>query len=509
MRNDGRRHALTRVLTVFGLALAGCGGPEALHGGRDGGSLGHDSSLPVTEPRPDGGAPDVPVTHDGPTTTPTCTDRIKNGSETDTDCGGSCPKCQVGLACVLPGDCANGVCTGGFCQPAGCGDNILNGTETALDCGGKNCAPCTDGKACLVTADCQSHVCTNAVCQAPTCMDTLKNGSESDTDCGGTCPKCAKDAICNVAADCASGVCNGHCQSESCGDGVKNGSESDVDCGGTCSRCADGKTCAAATDCTSGVCSTTCQVAGCTDKVKNGAETAIDCGGGKCPGCATGSACLVNGDCMTNLCAGGTCQAVSCTDGMKNGTETDVDCGGSCARQCDVFKGCLVNADCTTNICTAGSCRSPWRVQYRAQVTMASTQQIQPFFQIISSGGATAPLSEFTLRYWYTQDVAQAQAANCDYALIGNGNVTFTFAAVTPARTGADTYMQVGFAAGAGSLVGGTSSGEIQTRIHDATFAAYTQTGDYSYDPTKTAYADWDHVTLYHNGALVWGVEPP
>ena len=36
----------------------------------------------------------------------------------------------------------------------------------------------------------------------------------------------------------------------------------------------------------------------------------------------------------------------------------------------------------------------------------------------------------------------------------------------------------------------------------------YTETGDYSFDPTKTSFTDWDHVTLYRNGVLVWGTEP-
>ena len=32
---------------------------------------------------------------------------------------------------------------------------------------------------------------------------------------------------------------------------------------------------------------------------------------------------------------------------------------------------------------------------------------------------------------------------------------------------------------------------------------------DYSFDVTKTVYADWTKVTLYRNGVLIWGTEPP
>jgi hypothetical protein len=36
----------------------------------------------------------------------------------------------------------------------------------------------------------------------------------------------------------------------------------------------------------------------------------------------------------------------------------------------------------------------------------------------------------------------------------------------------------------------------------------YDETNDYSFDATKTAFSDWNRVTLYRNGVLVWGIEP-
>jgi len=74
---------------------------------------------------------------------PSCTDGIKNGTETDIDCGGSCTtKCQNGKGCGVNGDCSSSICTGGVCQAAPtCSDGIKNGTETGVDCGG-SCPPC-------------------------------------------------------------------------------------------------------------------------------------------------------------------------------------------------------------------------------------------------------------------------------------------------------------------------------------------------------------------------------
>ena len=39
-----------------------------------------------------------------------CADGIKNGSETDVDCGGSCPRCTAGKTCVSASDCETGLC---------------------------------------------------------------------------------------------------------------------------------------------------------------------------------------------------------------------------------------------------------------------------------------------------------------------------------------------------------------------------------------------------------------
>ncbi len=49
------------------------------------------------------------------TYTPTCSDFIANGDETDTDCGGSCRQCANGRACISDSDCINS-CIDGICQ---------------------------------------------------------------------------------------------------------------------------------------------------------------------------------------------------------------------------------------------------------------------------------------------------------------------------------------------------------------------------------------------------------
>jgi hypothetical protein len=75
----------------------------------------------------------------------TCQDGKVNQDETDVDCGGpNCDKCGDGLGCVLPADCTSGVCDDQMktCAAASCMDNVKNGAETDVDCGG-DCKPCS------------------------------------------------------------------------------------------------------------------------------------------------------------------------------------------------------------------------------------------------------------------------------------------------------------------------------------------------------------------------------
>ena len=111
-----------------------------------------------------------------------------------------------------------------------------------------------------------------------------------------------------------------------------------------------------------------------------------------------------------------------------------------------------------------------------------------------------------TVRYWFTAEgTAAGQAFECDYAVVGQENVSGAFADAS--GTDADTYLEVSFAV-ATSLAPGAESGEIQTRIHKADFSDYDQSNDWSFDPTKTAAAPWDRVTLHQGATLLWGTEP-
>jgi hypothetical protein len=50
-------------------------------------------------------------------------------------------------------------------------------------------------------------------------------------------------------------------------------------------------------------------LAQCANGYEDGSETDVDCGGGSCQRCGNGKKCVLNSDCVSNSCSGGTCAA--------------------------------------------------------------------------------------------------------------------------------------------------------------------------------------------------------
>jgi hypothetical protein len=99
---------------------------------------------------------------------PTCFDRVRNGDETDVDCGGACEACASGFACSAASDCESSACAG-TCGEASCSDGVRDGWETDVDCGGP-CGGCAAGRVCYNGTDCASGEC-GAPCSGTFCGD--------------------------------------------------------------------------------------------------------------------------------------------------------------------------------------------------------------------------------------------------------------------------------------------------------------------------------------------------
>ena len=239
--------------------------------------------------------------------------------------------------------------------PAGCTDGVKNGAETDVDCGGGTCQPCTVKQQCLAGTDCVTGVCAAGACAAATCTDKAKNGIETDVDCGGgDCPPCADGNNCASGTDCVSAICSGgSCAKLVCGDKVCEGNETCITCKQDCGacQCTPGQT-----GTSSGGCSSCEQkTRTCLTNGKWGAYGACTAYGNcTIPGVIQARTC---GNCGTqsrtcsSSCVWGSWSACS-GQGCKPGTTKTSGCGPCSAKKCT--SSCTWPSSC--DVCT--TCKS-------------------------------------------------------------------------------------------------------------------------------------------------------
>ena len=150
------------------------------------------------------------------------------------------------------------------------------------------------------------------------------------------------------------------------------------------------------------------------------------------------------------------------------------------------------------------------KVQDRSHDNENPDNTLYALYQILNTGTDSVPLSSLTMRYWFTNETpADPLVFECDWAQVSCSNITSKFVVLPSPATKADTYLELGFNAAAGSVAPGQNSGEIQTRIHHVNWSDFITVDSYSFISDESfVYKDTQTVTLYVNGALVWGVEP-
>jgi len=142
-------------------------------------------------------------------------------------------------------------------------------------------------------------------------------------------------------------------------------------------------------------------------------------------------------------------------------------------------------------------------INYRDAGNSVTDNSINPHFEIINNGTVAVAYSDLTARYWFTSEDSNDLNYWCDWAQLGTSNVTGSFG-----QANGMNYLEVSFAAAAGSLAANSNSGNIQNRMAKTNWSNFNEANDYSYDSTKTSFTTHDKVTLYQNETLVWGIEP-
>jgi len=241
--------------------------------------------------------------------------------------------------------------------------------------------------------------------------------------------------------------------------------------------------------------------------------------------------------CVDRSCRIDSCEAgyAHCDESINNGCETQVNtlehCG-DCDQPCE-----LDHADesCEDFQCVINHCDTGWLncdaldadgcehddndgpCVYLKVLFMPSegdTKWLRLKFIIVNQRDIDIPIAELSLRYWYTIDTGSEEQfvecwhpddpADCTAGLCCDEHVATRV--VPTSGTGADYYLELSFAAGADVAAGGQTD-HLSIGVHKNSWNDYDYSNDYSYENVAD-FTENERITLYHNGSLVWGVEP-
>lgn len=450
----------------------------------------------------------------------------------------------LGAPCADASECSTDFCVDGVCCQEAC-DGVCRSCNSPgqegrcvlapIDTDPRAQCPEDMGNACGSTGACDgaghcSAAPVSMVCQAPRCVGSVRSLAGT-CDGAGQCSlggevlscapyRCGNDSqcltVCATSADCADGKT---CIAGLCGDkplGAACGAGSE--CASTI--CKQGRCCASTCD---GLCES-CALPGregSCSPVPAGQDPFGHCTDQGAATCDLDGACDGRGACRT-YAAGTSCAAATCSgssvvaarvcDGQGICLAGDLtSCapygcgGGACRKTCSSDSHCVLPARCLGSICNVPGAL---RVRYAAVETAPLASSIRPLLRIENTGAFPVPLEGLELRYWYTRGSTRQQSVECTSAVMGCASVLVSVVPTPTSKGGADAYIRVVFTGSMAELAAGADSGDIVLRAWQELDALHDQSDDFSFDPSRTTLEEWSHVTLYRNGALVWGNEP-
>jgi serine/threonine-protein kinase len=223
-----------------------------------------------------GPVPSSPV-YVGP---PSCSDRVKNNTETDVDCGGGqCPPCSVRQGCRAASDCRSFVCAGGACRACARPEDCPRGMAcrsgacvwVSSDAGPTSEPPATDASSHASSEPTSEPTASTAPPEPAPASDagpstpssgTKKNGDKCSAMDQCQSGFCIDGVCCNSACTGTCVACNLRTYNGMCAE-IPFGYDPDKECGlkvcdgdGACGdRKINGKRCKNGRECKSGFCS--------------------------------------------------------------------------------------------------------------------------------------------------------------------------------------------------------------------------------------------------------------
>lgn len=147
-------------------------------------------------------------------------------------------------------------------------------------------------------------------------------------------------------------------------------------------------------------------------------------------------------------------------------------------------------------------------VDYRTTATADSAVVATPQLVVVNTSKQRVPLSDVTVRYYFTADAAASYGFNCVQAGVGCSRVTGSIVRSDDPTPTADHYLRIGFAAGSGVLAPGQDSKGVELQLYRLDHKPLDQSNDRSFDASITTYKPSPLVTAYLRGVPAWGDEP-
>ncbi len=152
----------------------------------------------------------------------------------------------------------------------------------------------------------------------------------------------------------------------------------------------------------------------------------------------------------------------------------------------------------------SGGASSIVRVVFVALAGSPSDSTIDTTVELENLTDSILDLTGMTVRYWATLDSATGGlVGTCPFGPCGSSVVAT--GAVTPARSGADYFIDYRFG---GATIVARGKLEFDFQAHGSSWTALAELNDYSYPGDAKPGEVLDRITVYQAGKLIWGNEP-